>query len=166
MNDDFASLFAYNRWANDKVLAACRHLTQAQFEAEPVPGWPSVRSTVAHIALVTEGWLAGLAGKADDHPMTADDLVTVDDIQRLLERAYAIVDELLPVLSPLRLATPQLLQRGGRSATLPPWAVMRHVVNHSTYHRGQVASKLKRFGVAQPDTDFIFWVFEQQGRSA
>jgi hypothetical protein len=24
--------------------------------------------------------------------------------------------------------------------------MLRHIVNHSTYHRGQVASKLKRFG--------------------
>ena len=45
--------------------------------------------------------------------------------------------------------------------TLPPWAVLRHVVNHATYHRGQVASKLKRFGVEQPATDFVYWVFEQ-----
>ncbi|HEY1859087.1 MAG TPA: DinB family protein [Gemmataceae bacterium] len=44
---------------------------------------------------------------------------------------------------------------------MPPWAVLRHVVNHTTYHRGQVASKLKRFGVQQPETDLIFWAFEQ-----
>jgi uncharacterized damage-inducible protein DinB len=44
---------------------------------------------------------------------------------------------------------------------LPPWAVLRHVVNHSTYHRGQVASKLKRLGVEQPMTDFVFWAIEQ-----
>jgi uncharacterized damage-inducible protein DinB len=48
------------------------------------------------------------------------------------------------------------LRRWGRTATLPPWAMLRHIVNHSTYHRGQVASKLKRFGVEQPVTDFFF----------
>jgi uncharacterized damage-inducible protein DinB len=39
--------------------------------------------------------------------------------------------------------------------------VLRHVVNHPTYHRGQVASKLKRLGVEQPATDFLFWALEQ-----
>ena len=48
---------------------------------------------------------------------------------------------------------------------LPPWAVLRHIVNHSTYHRGQVASKLKRFGIEQPATDFIFWMFEQMQKN-
>ena len=45
--------------------------------------------------------------------------------------------------------------------TLPPWAVLRHLVNHTTYHRGQVASKLKRFGIQQPETDLVYWCFEQ-----
>src|SRR5439155_25565164 len=54
MQDDFVALFAYDRWANRKVLDACRKLTAEQYVAEPVPGWSSVRSTVYHIALVTD----------------------------------------------------------------------------------------------------------------
>jgi uncharacterized damage-inducible protein DinB len=86
---------------------------------------------------------------------------TVDDAERHLERAYRTLDDLLPTLTPERLTTPMTLRGGGRSAMLPPWVVLRHVVNHATYHRGQVASKLKRFGVEQPPTDLIFWAFEQ-----
>src|SRR5438067_508697 len=54
MQDDFVALFAYDRWANRKVLDACRKLTAEQYVAEPVPGWSSVRSTVYHIALVAK----------------------------------------------------------------------------------------------------------------
>ena len=38
MNDDFAALFTYNRWANAKMVEACRKLTPEQYVAEPVPG--------------------------------------------------------------------------------------------------------------------------------
>jgi uncharacterized damage-inducible protein DinB len=41
MQDDVVALFAYNRWANTKVLDACRKLTADQYVAEPVPGWSS-----------------------------------------------------------------------------------------------------------------------------
>jgi uncharacterized damage-inducible protein DinB len=85
----------------------------------------------------------------------------VDDAARLLERAYRRFEELRPTLTPERLNTAQTLRRRGRTVTLPPWAMLRHIVNHSTYHRGQVAAKLKRFGIEQPATDVFFWVIEQ-----
>jgi len=161
MQDDALELFAYDRWANTKVLDACRKLTPEQYVAEPAPGWSSVRSTIYHIALVTEYHLRTLAGDRDDSIPTEADLATVDDAARLLERAYRRFEELRPTLTPERLNTVLTLRRDGHAATLPPWAMLRHIVNHSTYHRGQVASKLKRFGIEQPTTDFFFWVIEQ-----
>jgi uncharacterized damage-inducible protein DinB len=161
MQDDVVALFAYDRWANRKVLDACRKLTAEQYVVEPVPGWSSVRSTVYHIALVTEFHLRTLAGDPDDSILTEADLATVDDAARLLDRAYRRFEELQPTLTPEWLNTLLTLRRSGRTATLPPWAMLRHIVNHSTYHRGQVAAKLKRLGVEQPLTDFFFWVIEQ-----
>jgi uncharacterized damage-inducible protein DinB len=161
MHDDFTSLFAFNRWANAKMLDACRQLTPEQYSAEPVPGWASVRSTVYHIAVVTDGWLRTLANDPDQSAPTEAELPTPDEAARILERAYRTLDTLMPTLTPQVLATPRILSRRGRTAVLPPWAVLRHVVNHTTYHRGQVASKLKRFGVQQPETDLVYWALEQ-----
>ena len=161
MQDDVVALFAYDRWANRKVLDACRQLTAEQYVAEPVPGWSSVRSTVYHIALVTALHLRTLAGDPDVSIPTEANLATVDDAARLLERAYGRFAELQPTLTPERLNTGFTLRWTGGTATLPRWAMLRHIVNHSTYHRGQVASKLKRFGVGQPTTDFFWWVMEQ-----
>jgi uncharacterized damage-inducible protein DinB len=166
MNDDFVSLFAYNRWADRRVLGACRKLTAEQYVAEPVPGWSSVRSSIVHIAVVTEGWLSGFEDESDRDVLTEAELPTVDDAERLLDRANQMFDKLAPKLTPEWLTTPRTMRRRNRSAILPPWVVLRHVVNHSTYHRGQVASKLKRLGVEQPATDIVFWAFEQIPQTA
>ena len=166
MKDDFASLYAYNRWADRLVLNACRKLTPEQYAAEPVPGWASVRSTVYHIAVVTDGWLRRLADDTDQSFPTEADVPTPDDAARILERAYRTLDAVLPTLTPDRLATPRTFSGRGRTAVLPPWVVLRHVVNHTTYHRGQVASKLKRFGIQQPETDLVYWAFEQVPHTA
>ena len=105
MQDDIAALFAYDRWANGKVLDACRKLTEEQYVAEPVPGWSSVRSTVYHIALVTDFHLRTLAGDPDESTPTEADVATVDDAARLLERAYHRFEEFRPTLTPERLNT-------------------------------------------------------------
>jgi uncharacterized damage-inducible protein DinB len=161
MQDDFVSLYAFNKWANAKMLDACRRLTQEQYTAEPVAGWSSVRFTVWHISVVADGWLKALANEPNEAFPTEVELATVDDAGRLLEQAYQRFDRLVPSLPPEWLNTLVTLRRRTRMATLPPWAVLRHIVNHTTYHRGQVASKLKRFGIQQPETDIVFWVYEQ-----
>ena len=161
MQDDVPSLYAFNRWANDKMLSSCRMLSPEQYAAEPVPGWGSVRSTVYHIAIVTDGWLRTLANDPDQSFPAEADVPTLDDAARILDRAYRTFDALVPTLTPEWLATPRTMSRRGRTAVLPPWAVLRHVVNHTTYHRGQVAAKLKRFGTQQPETDLIYWALEQ-----
>ena len=167
MQDDVVALFAYDRWANTKVLDACRKLTAEQYVAEPVPGWSSVRSTISHIALATEFNLRSLASNPEDGIPTEADLATVDDVAQLLERAYRRFEELRPTLTPERLDGMLTLRPPGwPSMTLPRWAMLRHIVNHCTYHRGQVASKLKRFGVEQPNTDFFFWAIEQIPQTA
>ena len=161
MQDDVVALFAYDRWANTKVLDTCRKLTAEQYVAEPVPGWSSVRSTIYHIVLATEGNLRTLASDPDERMPTEADLATVDDMAQLLERTYRRFEELHPKFTPERLNTVLTLHAIGRTFTLPRWAILRHIVNHASYHRGQIASKLKRFGIEQSITDFFWWVIEQ-----
>jgi uncharacterized damage-inducible protein DinB len=161
MQDDYVSLYAFNRWANARTLDTCRKLTPEQYTAEPVPGWSSVRFTVWHISVVTDFWLRTLAGDPDQSLPTEAELATVEDAANLLERAYRTFEALLPKLTPELLNTPRTFQGRGWTLVLPPWVVLRHVVNHTTYHRGQVASKLKRFGIQQAETDLPFWATEQ-----
>lgn len=160
MRDDFDSLFSYNRWADRLVLDACRALSDEQYVAEPTPGWSSVRSTVVHIVRVTEGWLRLLAGEEVAAFLTEDNLPTLDTASDRLARSSDLYDALRPRLSPEFLDHPMTMRGGGRTIILPPWVVLRHVVNHSTYHRGQVASKLARLGFAPPDTDLDTWALE------
>ena len=74
---------------------------------------------------------------------------------------YRSFERLRPTLTPEWLNIVLTLRAIGRTFTLPRWAILRHIVNHSSYHRGQVASKLKRFGIEQSITDFFWWMIEQ-----
>jgi uncharacterized damage-inducible protein DinB len=43
----------------------------------------------------------------------------------------------------------------GETWTYPLWRALLHVVNHQTYHRGQVTSILKQLGVPPPPVDLL-----------
>jgi hypothetical protein len=87
-----------------------------------------VRSTVYHIALVTDFHLRRLIGDPDDSIPTEADLSTMDNAARLLERAYRRFEELRPTLTPERPNTVLTLRGRAWRLTLPPWAILRHIV--------------------------------------
>jgi uncharacterized damage-inducible protein DinB len=155
MQDDFVSLYAYNRWANSHVLDACGKLTPEQYVAEPAPGWASVRSTLVHIAVVTDGWLRGMAGESVQSLPTEADLPTVEDAARVLDQAYRRFDELLPTLTPEQMAAPRMFRGRRGDRLLPPWVVLRHIVNHtsltSTHRRDTIKGGVRFFEEATHD---------------
>jgi uncharacterized damage-inducible protein DinB len=167
MQDDLKSLFAYNRWANERVLEACRALGPGQYEREPAPGWTSVRATLVHLADATWIWARRIEGQAVNARATEAEVPTLDDVATLLTRGHDAFDRLVATLSPDRLASVWSYRNfEGQELSLPIWAVLRHVVNHATYHRGQIASKLGRLGATPAKTDLVLWAIEQtQGQT-
>jgi uncharacterized damage-inducible protein DinB len=46
----------------------------------------------------------------------------------------------------------------GQASADPLADLIRHAVNHSTYHRGQVATQLRQLGVTPPGTDLVAYL--------
>ncbi|MFK9090861.1 DinB family protein [Bacillus salipaludis] len=40
--------------------------------------------------------------------------------------------------------------------------LVQHVVNHGTYHRGNITAMLRQLGYPGPSTDYIFYLYEKQ----
>jgi uncharacterized damage-inducible protein DinB len=69
----------------------------------------------------------------------------------------------------LRGLTPEALTRPlsyvnlqGESWTYPLWQALLHLVNHQTYHRGQVTMLLRQLGVAPAAVDFLVYIDEKK----
>jgi uncharacterized damage-inducible protein DinB len=53
----------------------------------------------------------------------------------------------------------QLVQRFGQARTALWAESVQQVALHSSYHRGQVARRLREIGAESPLTDFVAWVW-------
>ena len=52
----------------------------------------------------------------------------------------------------------------GQAAASRIWQVVQHVVNHGTYHRGQLTTMLRQFGAPPPKSmDLIAYYREREG---
>jgi len=49
----------------------------------------------------------------------------------------------------------------GNSYRLPAWQIVMHVVNHGSYHRGQIATMMRETGIQPPATDLVMFYREQ-----
>jgi uncharacterized damage-inducible protein DinB len=163
--DDLSSLYSFNEWANARVLDTLRALPEADYAREQGGGWPSLRATFVHLAVATDAWAERFSGRDATRLPTADDLPGLEDAARVLLAAQEKHARLLPTFDAARLAGPFAWKNlKGETKTAPFWVVVRHVVNHQTYHRGQISSMVRRLGHAPKSTDMVVWGIEQAAR--
>jgi uncharacterized damage-inducible protein DinB len=163
--DDLGSLYAYNAWANARVLETLRALPAADYEKEQGGGWPSLRATFVHLAGATDAWAERFSGRETTRLATTEGLPGLEDAARVLRAAEEKHAALIPTYDEARLASPFTWRNlKGEQKTAPFGVVVRHVVNHQTYHRGQIAAMARRLGHAPKSTDMVVWGIEVSAR--
>jgi uncharacterized damage-inducible protein DinB len=158
---EFRDLFAYNRWANERVLTACHDLSAGDLTRELGGSFPSVWATLTHLYGAENTWLARWQGTAAGSP---SDLGDIDDVPRLRdkwsglwERQLAFIDRATD--SDVRRVIP-IQFRDGAVFEQQMGATMRHCMNHATYHRGQVTNFLRMLGAKPVGTDLVIYYRE------
>ncbi len=106
MTNDLATLFAYDRWAEARMLDACRLVPPDRYGEEPAPGWSSLRATVAHLAAGADVWTRRFLGQPVDAYVPESELATPDDVARLSGANHDVLERLIASLSPDQLAAP------------------------------------------------------------
>lgn len=148
-------LYAYNRWANGRILGVAAELEPAAFTKDMGSSFPSVRDTLVHILAAEWVWLARWQGTSPTG-LPSWDLPTCDAVR---ERWTAVERERQEFISGLADADLNRVvpyrDTGGNEWASELGQMLRHVVNHSSYHRGQVVTMLRQLGAEAVATDLI-----------
>lgn len=158
MLDEIRDLYAYNRWANDRILDAVGALTEEQRHREIGGSFPSLHQTLLHMLGAERVWLQRWKG---DSPTTLLDGDLPSDLPTLrLHWSHTTqhVDTFLAGLTEQRLSDDiEYRSVAGVVYVAPLSQLMRHVVNHATYHRGQVTTLIRQLGGTPVSTDLVVY---------
>jgi uncharacterized damage-inducible protein DinB len=148
---DLRALVDYHYWANNRLLEAVECLTPEQFTRRIESSFPSVRDTLLHLCGADWIWVSRWEGESPTAmPDTSGftNLAAIRTAWRDQERRVRAVLEMLGEGGVQR--TLQYRTMDGRPFEQPFYQMLQHVVNHGSYHRGQVTMMLRQLGVAPP----------------
>jgi len=149
-------LYAYNRWANGQTLGAAERLTPEQLTRDCHSSFRSVRDTLAHILGAEWIWLERWHGRSPRALLSAGEFSTVGALRERWAEVEAGQQAFLATLTEgALLRRIAYINTKGERWEYAQWQMLAHVVNHSTYHRGQVTTMLRQLGGTPADTDLL-----------
>jgi uncharacterized damage-inducible protein DinB len=144
----FRELYDYNYWARDRQLKTCAALTEEQFLRPMGNSFPSLRDTLAHLVGVEWLWLERWSGRSPRTLPGAEEFPTLAAIEQRWKTVERGLRRYLGDLSDQAIALPVTYTNlQGESWTYPLWRMLYHLLNHQSYHRGQVTTLLRQLGV-------------------
>ena len=158
-----SELLDYHYWAQERVFDACASLTPEQFTRDLGSSFKSVRDTLSHLYSADRGWYQVWQSGSLTAMPTSDQRSDFDVIRREWSEHETKVRAFLNSLSDadvnrvIEFRTPN-----GATMGYAIGQMVQHLVNHGSYHRGQLTTMFRLLG-AEPASsmDLIRYYREQ-----
>jgi uncharacterized damage-inducible protein DinB len=153
--DQVRFLFAYDRWATSRVLAALEGLDPAVWTHPNAIGDRCLGDILVHQLGAAQRWRIGFQsqGSEEGPEPERDPLPAIPELRAKWEAEWAAVDAWLPTV------TDEFV--GYVFGGVPVWEMLVHVVNHGTQHRAEAALILTAEGRSPGELDLINYAEEQ-----
>ena len=158
-------LFDYNAWANRRTLDACAGIPNEKFLSQIGGSFGSLRNTLSHIMDVEWIYHERWNGRSPSGLPKAEDYPNLTSIRTRWQTVESDLKNYLKALSAGEIG--RVIEFRNTKGTLyqhPLWETMQHMVNHSTYHRGQITTLLRMAGGQPQATDMLVFYRERSGQ--
>ncbi len=154
---DIQLLYDFDRWAASQQHAVIATLSGEQYNRNLGSSFGGgIHGTLVHIYGAQRIWLDRWKGNSPSSLPGIAELPTLSVLTSQWDALRQDQDAFLRSLTEEKLEEPLTFKTlKGEPSTLPLWQQMQHVVNHSTYHRGQVTTLLRQLDVTPVGTDLI-----------
>jgi uncharacterized damage-inducible protein DinB len=154
---DLQHLLDYNYWARDRMLEALDALTTEQFTRALGGSFRSIRDTAAHMLAAEVVWYRRWIGESPRSLLDPSAFPDAASLRRAWAEHEAKMRAFLSAMDEPAIARVyEYTLVSGAAGASPFWQMLQHLVNHGTYHRGQVTTLLRQIDAKPPQpTDMI-----------
>lgn len=148
----------HNSWANSTIIEWLSAKDADILTREAASSCPTILATLKHIWEAQEYW-TGVVGETSDFTRVWEMEDPSEDVifQGLSANSKRLA-EIVASLSDEDLARPFPVKNQWLDCLLPKAEYVQQVVGHGLYHRGQIVTMARGFGITDPPmTDFIVW---------
>ncbi|MDF1555539.1 MAG: DinB family protein [Deferrisomatales bacterium] len=158
--EEIRTLYEYNCWANDQVLAAASQVDDAAFAAADAVSHGSLRGILVHTLAVEWLWRQRChKGTSPPQYIPGESFHQVESVRvAWLEEARAMRRYLDHLTDAGLNDTVCYATRRGENCDRVLWQLLVHLVNHGTQHRAEAGTCLARLGHGPGDLDFVLWL--------
>ena len=163
---DLRAMLDYHYWARDRLLEALDPLSAEQLTRDLGSSFKSIRDTVAHIYAAEWAWYSRWQGQSPAALLSDDqfpDVASIREAWKALEAQMRAYVERMGDEGVGRMIDYKLLS--GHAGTNALWQMLQHVVNHASYHRGQVTTMLRQIGATPAKSMDMIAFYRLQAKS-
>lgn len=140
-------LFGYMRWADEVMMGASRTVAEDEYYRPRGFSHGSIHGLLVHGMAAQDVWLRRWEGSGEAAIETAADYPTRADLVGRWPEVHAALFAFLDRQTDESLLAPVVARNTyGESFSLPLVETMIHVVDHASYHRGQINSMIRLAG--------------------
>jgi len=150
MKKYFLDLFEYNNWANDKIILKLQTVSCEFKEADPL-------KILSHIISAQDTWFERVKGQTSYNIYLWEEY-SVQEIEILSLTSYKEWKRFISKMEEKKFDEICSYKNSKGVEHLRSYQdIFQHVINHSTYHRGQINQILRINKIEPVVTDFIYY---------
>jgi len=165
--EELRTLVDYHYWARDRALDAAAALASEQFTRDVGNSFRSIRDTLAHLYAAEWAWCSRWNGQSPTALVPAD---TFPDVSTLRSRWSELEADVRAVLERMGAqgldAVIEYKMINGDARASVFWQMVQHVVNHASYHRGQVTTMMRQLGAQPPQSMDLITFYRTRAQGA
>jgi uncharacterized damage-inducible protein DinB len=148
--------FCYHSWANKQLIEHLSKLPKEIINKEVNSVFPSISQTFAHMYAVDELWFLRINGKSVDS-IESKRLKTIQEMNDAFTYLHNEILEFLNHQDDLEQTVVYHNTKGQRFSNSIR-EIIYHIVNHGTYHRGNISAMIRQLGYQGIPTDYIYYL--------